>query len=93
MSEPAAAPAADTPAQPGADVAAASGPSKSELKRRAKEEEKAKKAAERAAREEEEKKKREAAAAVDHASQNYGKAPLHQSQEKTGRSDPLGPPR
>jgi aspartyl-tRNA synthetase len=50
----------------------------------AKEAEKAKKAAERAAREEEEKKKREAAASVDNASQNYGKLPLHQSQEKNG---------
>ena len=60
------------------------GPSKSELKRRAKEAEKAQKAAERAAREAEEKKKREAAAGVDLASQNYGKLPLHQSQERPG---------
>ena len=62
----------------------ATGPSKGELKRRAKEAEKAKKAAERAAREEEEKKKREAAASMDNASQNYGKLPMHQSQEKNG---------
>ncbi|KAL7420281.1 aspartate--tRNA ligase dps1 [Cryptotrichosporon argae] len=61
------------------------GPSKSELKKRAKEAEKAKKAAERAAREEEEKRKREAAAAADSAAQNYGKLPMHQSQEKTDR--------
>lgn len=64
-----------------------SGPSKSELKKRAKEAEKAKKASERVAREEEEKKKREAAASVDNATQNYGKLPLHQSQERTSRFD------
>ena len=64
------------------------GPSKSELKKRAKEAEKAKKAAERAAREDEERKKREAAASVDNASQNYGKLPLHQSQDRTGESYP-----
>ncbi|WVQ65914.1 aspartate-tRNA(Asn) ligase [Kwoniella botswanensis] len=61
------------------------GPSKSELKKRAKEAEKAKKAAERAAREEEERKKREAKEAEDHAKQNYGKLPLHQSQERNHR--------
>jgi aspartyl-tRNA synthetase len=64
---------------------APAGPSKSELKKRAKEAEKAKKAAERLAREEEERKTREAAASVDNASQNYGKSPLHQSQERSGR--------
>ncbi|GMK53643.1 hypothetical protein CspeluHIS016_0102290 [Cutaneotrichosporon spelunceum] len=77
-----------TPAQPPAAAPAEgvpAGPSKSELNKRAKEAEKAKKAAERAAREEEERKKREAAAAVDNASQNYGKLPLHQSQERLGR--------
>ena len=80
-----------TPANPAttteaAEAGASAGPSKNELKKRAKEAEKAKKAAERAAKEEEEKKKREAAASVDHASQNYGKLPLHQSQERTGMS-------
>ncbi|WRT67651.1 aspartate-tRNA(Asn) ligase [Kwoniella shivajii] len=64
---------------------APAGPSKAELKRRAKEAEKAKKAADRAAREEEEKRKREAKEAEDHAKQNYGKLPLHQSQERNGR--------
>jgi len=73
-------------ATPAAEGKAAAGPSKSELKKRAKEAEKAKKAAERLAREEEERKAREAAASVDNASQNYGKSPLHQSQEKTGRA-------
>ena len=78
-----------TPANPAqttevAEAGEAAGPTKGELKRRAKEAEKAKKAAERAAREEEEKKKREAAAAQDNASQNYGKLPLHQSQERHG---------
>lgn len=72
------------PAAEGGDAAPA-GPSKSELKKRAKEAEKAKKAAERQAKEEEERQKREAAASVDNASQNYGKQPLHQSQERTGR--------
>ncbi|WVQ96826.1 aspartate-tRNA(Asn) ligase [Kwoniella sp. CBS 9459] len=79
----AAAAAAPAPAGVAADVAA--GPSKSELKKRAKEAEKAKKAAERAAREEEEKKAREAKEAEDHAKQNYGKLPLHQSQERNGQ--------
>ena len=68
----------------GTETEGAAGPTKGELKRRAKEAEKAKKAAERAAKEEEEKKKREAAASVDNASQNYGKLPLHQSQERNG---------
>lgn len=71
---------ADAPAQEGAPA----GPSKSELKKRAKEAEKAKKAAERAAREEEERKKREAKESEDTAKQNYGKLPLHQSQERNG---------
>ncbi|WVN88768.1 aspartate-tRNA(Asn) ligase [Cryptococcus depauperatus CBS 7841] len=61
------------------------GPSKSELKKKAKEADKARKAAERAAREEEERKKREGKEAEDHAKQNYGKLPLHQSQERTGQ--------
>ena len=60
------------------------GPSKSELKKRAKEAEKAKKVSERAAREEDDKKKREATMSVDHAAQNYGKLPMHQSQERRG---------
>lgn len=63
-----------------------SGPSNSELKKRAKEAKKAKKAADRAAREEEEKIKREAAASMDNAAQNYGKLPLHQSQERQGEA-------
>lgn len=71
-------------ASAGTEAEGAAGPTKGELKRRAKEAEKAKKAAERAAKEEEEKKKREAAASVDNASQNYGKLPLHQSQERNG---------
>ena len=74
-------------ASAGTETEGASGPTKGELKRRAKEAEKAKKAAERAAKEEEEKKKREAAASVDNASQNYGKLPLHQSQERNGALD------
>jgi aspartyl-tRNA synthetase len=73
------------PASAPAEGETPAGPSKSELKKRAKEAEKAKKAAERLAREEEERKAREAAASVDNASQNYGKLPLHQSQERTGR--------
>ncbi|WVQ81050.1 aspartate-tRNA(Asn) ligase [Cryptococcus sp. DSM 104549] len=82
---PASTPAAAPAAAEGAEGAPA-GPSKSELKKRAKEAEKAKKAAERAAREEEEKKKREAKESEDHAKQNYGKLPLHQSQSREGRS-------
>ncbi|KAF8607573.1 aspartate-tRNA ligase [Ceratobasidium sp. AG-I] len=61
------------------------GPSKNELKKRAKEAEKAKKAAERAAKEAEQAAAR-AAAEVDYAQQNYGKLPLNQSQERTGRA-------
>ena len=68
------------------DASAPAGPSKSELKKRAKEAEKARKAAEREAKEEEERQKRAAADAVDNATQNYGKQPLHQSQERTGRA-------
>lgn len=64
------------------------GPSKSELKKRAKEAEKAQKAAEREAREAEEKRKREAVPSVDNASQNYGKLPLHQSQDRHGEQSP-----
>ncbi|ORY31426.1 aspartate-tRNA ligase [Naematelia encephala] len=77
--------AEDKPVEQAVEGDAPAGPSKSELKRRQKEADKAKKAAERAVKEEEEKKKREAAAAVDHASQNYGKLPLHQSQERHGQ--------
>ena len=78
--------AAPSVAEPEATTAneESAGPSKSELKKRAKEAEKAKKVSERAAREDEEKKKREAAMSVDHAAQNYGKLPLHQSQERNG---------
>ncbi|KAK8858461.1 aspartate-tRNA(Asn) ligase [Kwoniella newhampshirensis] len=73
------------PAAEGDAGAAPAGPSKNELKKRAKEADKAKKAAERAAREEEEKRQREAKEAEDHAKQNYGKLPLHQSQERNGQ--------
>ena len=79
-----AAPEAAAAAGAGAEGEGAAGPSKGELKRRAKEAEKAKKAAERAAREEEERKKKEAADANDEAKQNYGKLPMHQSQERNG---------
>jgi hypothetical protein len=75
----------DSPAAPVEGGEKPAGPSKSELKKRAKEAEKAQKLADRLAREEEERKTREAAASVDNASQNYGKLPLHQSQERTGR--------
>ena len=82
--------AAITPAAEGSAPAeggeAPAGPSKSELKKRAKEAEKARKAAEREAKEEEERQRRAAADAVDNATQNYGKQPLHQSQERTGRA-------
>lgn len=82
---PPAEPAAAAPTT-GAEGDAPAGPSKSELKKRAKEAEKARKAAEREAKEEEERQKRAAADAVDNAVQNYGKSPLHQSQERTGRA-------
>ncbi|KAK4683929.1 aspartyl-tRNA synthetase, partial [Tremellales sp. Uapishka_1] len=81
MSEAAAAPENQTPVvEPETDA----GPTKGELKKRAREAEKAKKAAERLAREEEERKAREAKAAQDTATDNYGKLPLHQSQERKG---------
>lgn len=64
---------------------APAGPSKNELKKRAKAEEKAKKAAAAAAKLEEERKQREAADSADHAKQNYGKQELHQSQDRLGR--------
>ncbi|WVR06240.1 aspartate-tRNA(Asn) ligase [Kwoniella sp. DSM 27419] len=94
MSEPVPAEAQAAPAvaqQPPAESVAGAegapaGPSKSELKKRAKEAEKAKKAAERAAREEEERKAREAKESQDNAKQNYGKLPLHMSQERNGQT-------
>ncbi|CAE6443594.1 unnamed protein product [Rhizoctonia solani] len=75
--------------EPPKDAAAAApesdkGPSKNALKKAAKEAEKAKKAAERAAKEAEQAAAR-AAADVDYAEQNYGKLPLNQSQERSGR--------
>lgn len=94
MSEPtptASAPEPRPATQPEQDPPA--GPSKSELKKRAKEAEKAKKAAEREAREAEERKKREAADAMDEAKQNYGKLPMHQSAERNGMSPFLVPAR
>ncbi|ODN74330.1 aspartate-tRNA(Asn) ligase [Cryptococcus amylolentus CBS 6039] len=75
--------AAAAPAAEGTDAPA--GPSKSELKKRAKEAEKAKKAEAARLRAEEEKKAREAKEAEDHAKQNYGKLPLHQSQSRDGQ--------
>ncbi|KAL6302172.1 aspartyl-tRNA synthetase [Sparassis latifolia] len=60
------------------------GPSKSELKKRAKEAEKAKKAAEKAAKQAELEAQR-AAAEVDFATEFYGKAPLNQSQSRPRR--------
>ncbi|KAG9127355.1 aspartate--tRNA ligase dps1 [Ceratobasidium sp. 392] len=75
-------PPESTPSVPSEDQE--KGPSKNELKKRAKEAEKAKKAAERAAKEAEQAAAR-AAADVDYAQQNYGKLPLNQSQERTGR--------
>ncbi|GJJ09741.1 hypothetical protein Clacol_003965 [Clathrus columnatus] len=60
------------------------GPSKSELKKRAKEAEKEKKKAERLAKEAEEQKAR-AANEVDVSSGKYGPLPLNQSKERSGR--------
>ncbi|THH02892.1 hypothetical protein EW026_g38 [Hermanssonia centrifuga] len=57
------------------------GPSKNEIKKRAKEAEKAKKAAEKAAKQAE-LEAQKAAADVDYASELYGKAPLNQSQSR-----------
>ncbi|KAL5519319.1 DPS1_1 [Sanghuangporus vaninii] len=62
------------------------GPSKNELKKRAKEEEKARRAAERRAKEEEAARVRAAEEeANDFAKQFYGKLPLNQSQERPNR--------
>ncbi|KAI0757052.1 aspartate-tRNA ligase [Daedaleopsis nitida] len=61
------------------------GPSKSELKKRAKEEEKARKAAEKAARQAE-LEAQKAAAEVDYATEFYGKLPLNQSQSRPRRT-------
>lgn len=89
MSESTQPPAEKPVAATGAEGETPAGPSKSELKKRAKAEEKAKKAAAAAAKLEEERKKREAADSVDNASQNYGKQALHQSQERLGTGSPL----
>lgn len=86
MSESTQPPATEQPIAAAPEGDAPAGPSKSELKKRAKAEEKAKKAAAAAAKLEEERKQREAADSVDNASQNYGKQPLHQSQERLGMS-------
>lgn len=64
---------------------ASKGPSKSELKKRAKEAEKAKKAAEKAAKQAE-LEAQKAAAEVDFATEFYGKLPLNQSQSRPRRS-------
>ncbi|GAA96158.1 uncharacterized protein L969DRAFT_605585 [Mixia osmundae IAM 14324] len=61
------------------------GPSKSELKKKAKEMEKERKKAEREAKEAEARQAREAAD-VDFAQDNYGKLPLNQSQTRPGES-------
>jgi nondiscriminating aspartyl-tRNA synthetase len=60
------------------------GPSKSELKKRAKQAEKEKKAAEKAAKQAE-LAKQQAAAEADFATEFYGKLPLHQSQDRPRR--------
>ncbi|KAJ9092749.1 hypothetical protein QFC19_008601 [Naganishia cerealis] len=60
--------------------------SKGEIKRREKEAAKAAKAAERAAKEQAAKEKKAAEEANDTAAENYGKLPLHQSQERSGRT-------
>ncbi|KAH8119816.1 aspartyl-tRNA synthetase [Phellopilus nigrolimitatus] len=63
------------------------GPSKNELKKRAKEEEKARKAAERSAKEAEAAKAKAGEEdAADFAKQYYGKLPLNQSQERPKRT-------
>ncbi|KZS93446.1 aspartate-tRNA ligase [Sistotremastrum niveocremeum HHB9708] len=80
---PASEPVEPTPTSAGGDTPA--GPSKNELKKRAKEEEKKKKEAEKLARQAE-LAKAKAAAEVDFAEQNYGKLPLNQSQERLGRT-------
>ncbi|KAF8581666.1 aspartyl-tRNA synthetase [Ramaria rubella] len=72
---------ADAPKEHPTDAA---GPSKNELKKRAKELEKEKKKAERLAKEAEQQKAK-AAADVDYAEQFYGKLPLNQSRERSGR--------
>ncbi|KAL0951109.1 hypothetical protein HGRIS_007846 [Hohenbuehelia grisea] len=76
---------ADTnpPADQGAGDAPA-GPSKNELKKRAKQLEKEQKAAEKAAKQKELAAQREAAE-VDYATEFYGKQPLNQSQTRTNR--------
>ncbi|KAJ2913405.1 hypothetical protein MD484_g7019, partial [Candolleomyces efflorescens] len=74
----------DPPPQDQQDAGLA-GPSKSELKKRAKQEEKDRKAAEKAARQAE-LAQQQAAAEVDFATENYGALPLNQSQSRTGRT-------
>ncbi|CCM01942.1 uncharacterized protein FIBRA_04015 [Fibroporia radiculosa] len=71
------------PNEEGGDVS--KGPSKSELKKRAKEAEKAKKAAEKAAKQAE-LEAQKAAAEVDFSTEYYGKLPLNQSQSRPRRS-------
>ncbi|KAI1797828.1 aspartate-tRNA ligase [Ganoderma leucocontextum] len=84
-SQPLQQPAPEDPAQvPPADGEAPKGPSKNELKKRAKEEEKARKAAEKAAKQAE-LEAHKAAAEVDFATEFYGKLPLNQSQSRPGR--------
>ncbi|EJF66647.1 aspartate-tRNA ligase [Dichomitus squalens LYAD-421 SS1] len=70
--------------RPAEGAEAPKGPSKSELKKRAKEEEKARKAAEKAAKQAE-LEAQKAAAEVDFATEFYGKLPLNQSQSRPRR--------
>ncbi|KIJ27385.1 hypothetical protein M422DRAFT_271448 [Sphaerobolus stellatus SS14] len=77
---------ADTepPKDPQQPEGEAAGPSKNELKKRAKEAEKERKRQERLAKEAEQAKAK-AAADVDYSAQRYGKLPLNQSKEREGR--------
>ncbi|EPT04273.1 hypothetical protein FOMPIDRAFT_1014148 [Fomitopsis schrenkii] len=79
--EPVQNPPAEQSTEEGAE---AKGPSKSELKKRAKEAEKAKKAAEKAARQAE-LEAQKAAAEVDYATEFYGRLPLNKSQARPRR--------
>ncbi|KAH9944432.1 aspartate-tRNA ligase [Epithele typhae] len=73
------------PAPPAEGTDGPKGPSKNELKKRAKEEEKARKAAEKAAKQAEADAQK-AAADVDYATEFYGKLPLNQSQSRPKRA-------
>ncbi|KIP12007.1 hypothetical protein PHLGIDRAFT_27619 [Phlebiopsis gigantea 11061_1 CR5-6] len=77
-------PAAETVPETAPEGTEDKGPSKNELKKRAKEAEKAKKAAEKAAKQAE-LAAQKAAADVDYAAEFYGKEPLNQSQSRPRR--------